>query len=382
MKRSLIAAIPVSLLAIACGPVGEESTDCIVDEHIEEPTTWSCPTMTVTQTIRVTDHLTVEPGTEVVFAQGAHLEVRADGKLTAEGTADEPIVFAGDEPLKGHWGGISIQTISEDNVLRHVVIRDTGAGGFQGNEWALAILGGGVPEGYAVVADLAVENASGKGVSLGQGAELGEGSTGWHFADVDDSLVRAAFDAAHFVPADISVDGETPREWIEVDHAELDREVTWDSALPYRLTENPRMVDGARLTVVAGNTLLFDQDVNLKSGAGRITIDGTADEPVLLTGMESLPGYWGGIAFQSQSPDNRVSHAVIEYSGGDNFQNNKAAVYVGGSTTSEGLVEISNTVIRASEDVGLWVAKGGAAMLDAVTFEENGGDDMVDKNLE
>ena len=65
--------------------------------------------------------LTVNPGVTVKGYQlgtyGAYLEV--DGKLMAEGTPGEPIVFTS---YGGSWGGLTFSTTSQNSILKNVVV--------------------------------------------------------------------------------------------------------------------------------------------------------------------------------------------------------------------------------------------------------------------
>jgi hypothetical protein len=71
--------------------------------------------------------LTIAAGTEVEFAQDASLVVSQGGSLRAAGNAEHRIVFRGGEDLVGYWQGIEYGTVSADNVLTDVVLRNAGS---------------------------------------------------------------------------------------------------------------------------------------------------------------------------------------------------------------------------------------------------------------
>jgi hypothetical protein len=52
--------------------------------------------------------LTIEPGVTVFLAAGANFTVANGGRLLAEGTAAEPIVFAKDPAAAANWGGLTL----------------------------------------------------------------------------------------------------------------------------------------------------------------------------------------------------------------------------------------------------------------------------------
>ncbi|MDW3649333.1 MAG: hypothetical protein R8P61_19855 [Bacteroidia bacterium] len=77
--------------------------------------------------IDVTKPLTLEPGVEFAFALNAGLGVYDDGILNAIGTSTDKIIFRGKTAQPGYWRGIHTETISFDNELTHVEIRDAGS---------------------------------------------------------------------------------------------------------------------------------------------------------------------------------------------------------------------------------------------------------------
>ncbi len=88
-----------------------------------------------TLTISKGANVTIKPGTQFFFHNGAGLNVK--GQLTALGTIESPIVFRGDRTdrllsdvlydngVTGQWKGIDIDSLSYNNVLENVRIRNS-----------------------------------------------------------------------------------------------------------------------------------------------------------------------------------------------------------------------------------------------------------------
>jgi len=81
--------------------------------------------------------LSIEPGAKIYFHARSGLYVK--GKLDAEGTYDEPIVFQGDrledvyKDVPDQWSGVVLFSGSHDNVLDHVEIKNANIGLQVGN---------------------------------------------------------------------------------------------------------------------------------------------------------------------------------------------------------------------------------------------------------
>lgn len=70
--------------------------------------------------------VTIEAGTEFVFASGKDFSVDVDATLIASGTADAPIVFRGMENEVGYWKGIRYHSTKEASVMRYCTVSNCG----------------------------------------------------------------------------------------------------------------------------------------------------------------------------------------------------------------------------------------------------------------
>ena len=101
-------------------------------------------------------------------------------------------------------------------------------------------------------------------------------------------------------------------------------DMTLSTELPYQITDSLVVEEGARLTIPAGAELFFHDDARIVVH-GSLSIEGTAEAPVSLTGdrfgyvaakipYEIMSGQWRGIEFTSTSTDNRIAFASIRNS--------------------------------------------------------------------
>ena len=87
------------------------------------------PVVDVLQSMTIQSNaiLTVQPGTTIRFAPGAGITVQ-QGRITANGTALDPIVFTSindpsNAPAPGSWNGITINSGGGLSLLRHVFVK-------------------------------------------------------------------------------------------------------------------------------------------------------------------------------------------------------------------------------------------------------------------
>jgi hypothetical protein len=72
--------------------------------------------------------LSFEPGVELQLNSGGGFNIDRNASFTAQGTAEEPIIFTGAQKVKGYWNGIQYTfSDSEANIIDHAVIEYAGA---------------------------------------------------------------------------------------------------------------------------------------------------------------------------------------------------------------------------------------------------------------
>jgi hypothetical protein len=107
----------------------------------------------------------------------------------------------------------------------------------------------------------------------------------------------------------------------------------------------------AALTLAAGAVLVFDEDMEMSvTDGGSLRAVGSAEEPIILTGAESTPGYWGGLRINGSNSDfNRLEHVTIEFGGGWW----EANLYLNGTPESPTTIDVLNSSFRGSPRWGI-----------------------------
>ncbi len=325
----------------------------------------------ITGDIGVSGALTIAPGARLVFQAGEAMSVNASGTLVAVGTTDEPIVLTGDEQTRGYWGGLLFyQSNTTDNQLDYVTI-EFGGGYYDAN---LKLDGSASSPVRLNVTNCTLRESETYGFNFDGDSIIGEfsgntitGNTlgaGIAMADV----VGYLDDTSTYTGNDedvVAIWGSTvylDQTWAGID---ADYLITGDIGVSGALTFEP----GTRLVFQAGEVM----SVN---ASGTLVAVGAADNPIVFTGVEQTPGYWGGLQFyQSNSPDNQLDYVTIEYGGG--YHN--ANLYLDGSASSPVQISVTNCTIQHSETWGIYLdvdTNVNADLETANTFSNNASGDV------
>src|SRR5699024_5306973 len=111
------------------------------------------------------------------------------------------------------------------------------------------------------------------------------------------------------------------------------------------VAEGDVMVSGD-LVIEPGATLYFGPGYGMSiEEGGSLVAEGTADAPILLTGLEQRPGFWKGLQFNgSYSSANHVDHVIVEYGGSDLWHSGQDGSRGGLIARSGAFLEVSNSL--------------------------------------
>jgi parallel beta-helix repeat protein len=124
---------------------------------------------------------------------------------------------------------------------------------------------------------------------------------------------------------------------------------------PYVVTEDIIVPTGITLTIEPGVTLQFQANRSIQVKGGRILAEGTITRSIIFT--RHGDAYWGGILLQSTQQDNRIRHAVIEYT-------KEAINYprTHGVSAYDSRVTIADSVLRHTEASNAIIADWGSTL--------------------
>lgn len=103
------------------------------------------------------------------------------------------------------------------------------------------------------------------------------------------------------------------------------------------------------IVVQPGVVIEFEDDAGLKVNGGSFKAEGTAANPIILTGVNKVAGAWKGVIVSSKSVNNIFDYVTISYGGGGQFNSNGD---LGNFILYNGKVSISNSTFNHSADKG------------------------------
>lgn len=356
IRTFVIAFIAVSVGLSGCVDDDSEAdtSDCFepgeVPSTVEEEVTLEAGCYEVANTIDIDEGmLTLEPGTTLVFHEGVGIEANG-GRLNAEGTESSPIVLTGLEEISGYWDGVWIyDSTSNDNVLDQVTIEYGGGGDFT---WADQNANLTLHDTLMELNDVTLRQADGFGLYLKDGdndLSMNQGT----FTDNEEGPVWVDHPTTvQQLDPEADFTGNSD-DYIQVGSGELQEDTTWETFDIPLVARNVEAEDENRLTIEAGNTIRFREDGGMQISGGQLAVEGTEDDPVVLEGWESAPGYWNGIWFYNTfSEANQLDHVEIYDGGREEWT---WAGYPANLTIQESRVGASNLTLANSGDTGILV---------------------------
>jgi hypothetical protein len=303
--------------------------------------------------------LTIEPCAYVVMEGPSSILVNRSGKLSAIGTADQPIVIEAAEP-GGSWETIETRYVerngeSEDTIggyieMAYVTLSDGGLTSTGSEAPMIWAHGKDVnvtnlpPNEHLDLRHVTIQRGSSYGVRLDGGATFSSTSTDLTITEQKIAPLQIGFRNIDAVPTG-NYTGNT-RDVIEVvpDVSGLIRAATvHDRGVPYlfgedgnagRFTVGLDTGPAGTLTIEPGVTMQFrPRNVLEVEATGTLIARGTAAAPIEFTSSEESPaaGDWTGIQFLSvPSATSVIDHATVMYAG-DELQSAGSACSADGS---------------------------------------------------
>lgn len=384
MNRTFLTTAKLATVAImtifisACNPDTDNTTASIPCEDINTNQVWEDKGDGIDYildcTILVNAKLTIEPGVNILVKSGAGIMVETGGTLVAAGTSTKEITFKAENDVAGVWRGIYVKSNDVQNELTYCNISNGGGASFDGNTTKLANVRVGINAKLKLLNCVVAKSAKDGLLVDGFDSDNLNPITAFSsntFNGNQNYPISAIASVGNVLDGTGSTYTGNTYNKVLFRGGRMYGAHTWKKMnVPY-LIQNIASAgyynDFGSLTIEPGVNIQFAGDAGLCTGdystGSWLSIVGTSTERITLTGETLSPGAWKGVAFQSTSPNNRVSYADISYGGSSSYTGatqKKANLHAG--AWSNGTFTIDNTSITNSEAWGIWVTLGSPAI--------------------
>lgn len=322
---------------------------------------------------------TIAAPNTLIMSEGGWISVDGDDSaLSAEGSAESPIVFTGAEKVRGFWDALRFNgTNNASNKLAFVTVEYGGSTASDADNAGIKA----TADSHGVTLALTnttVRESEGFGLFLAGSATVTEFAANTFVAN-GAGPVSVSSRRAHVLDTASSYLGNDV-DRVRVRDDRVTETVTWPAlGLPFEL-EGSIHVDQV-WTLAPGVTLMLPKDgwISVDGDTAGLHAVGTAESPITITGVEATSGYWHSLAFgNSLNAANAIEHATVEYGG--STQGGGEAGMINAASDSHGVVlSVKSSVVRGSGQWGIWL--GGFASYNADiessnSFSNNAGGDV------
>jgi len=338
--------------------------------------------------------ITIKPGVRIQFSNEGRFYVRSDAAfLSMIGTKEKPIILESVDGTIGSWRGIYIGSTNLKNQWEYVTLRQAAGTANTGYTKGALQVSSNARIGlknctfsdnldYGVVDIAALTNQSvftafesntftnnKKSAMQIMFADMGSLDSKSSFANNGQKYIEVVKQPGYFIDADMVVN--------KID-------------VPYRITDQINNYS-YNITLNAGVAIEFGSDAGFDVGdKGSLTANGTASDPVKLTGYIAGKGIWAGLSFSSNKPENKLNYCLIDGAGSKeitptNFsfwfeRGAKAAVVVDGATykgSYKMIVTNCNITNSGGYGIAYSIYSKDAVTVSGNTFSNNTKDNVV-----
>lgn len=308
----------------------------------------------------VESQVTIEPGTVLRFGPNATLHIREGGSLQAVGTAAEPVVFEGLRAEHGYWYGLCFSDNAE-SALEHVHVRWGGGVPLTGQRVCRGAIGGSGTFGEPVhIMNSSVSGSASNGLNAHQ-LNLGEFSGNEFFGNLEYGVNIEAgqvfkLDAASdYLGEDSGVPNGRPYVYASGTIDTSGYYHPWqnlnapyfvsDSDSPY--LSNITVSDDAGLLLEEGVQIVFSGLSRLSVSSGSMLFaEGTAENKVVLRGLDEEPGSWVGLHMFNAGA--QLEHMQVLWAGRPSTY--QGSIVIGGAVRPDLDSFLRDVTVDGSED--------------------------------
>jgi hypothetical protein len=378
MKKLFFLALTLVALHQSCKKESDSpsSSPIIISTNITTATTLDKvtpagePDYIVTVPIVISADVVVKPGVIIVFKNGADFTINTAGSLNATGTVTAPIVFKGEQDIRGFWGGLYFKSMNANNKLIYCTVGNAG-----GNDHTIPAKKGAVivyGTGMLEIANSIILKSGGFGLLLTEASSMLDNSKNNSYKTCILGPVGLPVSSIFALDSTSDYSGNDLNYIDCSDDGVVSGTQTWQALnVPYLLPEAIIQITG-NVKVEAGVHVKARQGAGIQvKETGSLKAIGTATSGIIFEGNQNVKGYWAGIQFNSMNSNNIFKYVTISDGGsatsGFIIPIRKANVEV----NETGSLEITYSTIKNSNGYGIRVITGGSLTQNNNTFTSN-----------
>lgn len=328
----------LSLVAVSCSsddnveqvPVNADPILLDCDYFLENRTLVDNPAAPVDYIIscvsQVRANLTIEPGVVIAFTPDSGLDFfETVSSLHAVGTANKPIILTGTQPTRGSWRGLFIDSGNLSNIMEHVTVSYAGGQAFNSN----GDRGNIIVYAYAALTlkNCNINNSQSSGLNAVYPNANITLQNNIFTANANPLLINTVY-ATQTSATDNYAGNDLDRVLLYNYSAEFQTPSVWKNInVPYRVTTLYGTQVSARgeLTIEPGVIIEMAAGTSFNiRDTGGLKMVGTATSPIIIRGVNAVPGAWKGIQMDGTNPMNEIGFAQISNAGEDPTTNKGA----------------------------------------------------------
>ncbi|MDN4166742.1 hypothetical protein QWY31_14620 [Cytophagales bacterium LB-30] len=263
--------------------------------------------------------LTIAEGNQLLMGTNTELVCYRSGALVANGSDSAPIVFQGAVQESGYWKGLIIENNNVLNSLNHCTVAHAGSEPYVGSQRAALFMRSG---SRATVQNTHFRDSQGIGVLIEVDVVLSNFNSN-QFSNLSQNPIATDPMLVGALNANTHSYTNNGINQIRIDAgAILGNQVWTDPGIPYFVAGEiyNGYLSADNLEIGAGVEIIFAADKGLDIyDQGSLKISGTAENPVLLTGIQNVAGAWKGVFIRSNNLLNTWSHVTIQAGGSSPF---------------------------------------------------------------
>lgn len=311
--------------------------------------------------------LELADGVDLTFQEGGSLAINENGSFKVSGTAASPVRIRGEEAVAGWWKGIAFKSNSTKNVINFAEISDGGSGYVYCCSDPANIT---VFDGRVSLTNSSVTNSAGFGLLATNADVYIDHFEGNSFRDNKEAPLYVNPELLGRLDGTLTEYVGNDDNFIRTSARTITTNQTWrKSSIPYKIDGENLYIEGD-VFVNEGAEIVFQEDGGIGvQEDGTLKIGGTASNPVIIRGADSVPGYWKGVYYSSNRSSNTIDFANFSDGGGGYVfccdDGALLGVHNGGSVT------VNNASFSNSQECGIFIGNNATMSRSSLSFNNN-----------